>query len=1027
MSGMKPVWEYFEYLNEILYAADMDTFELLYLNKYGRETFLLNEDYRGKKCYQVLQGLDEPCPFCTNSELKEGEFLNWVYRNPLLRKSFRIRDTMLTYQGRRCRMEFAVRLEDSQGELGEVNLIDVRNYEEVINECLLRAHSVLDADEALNIMLEYLGGRITCDGLIIYEIREKRWIIDSYSWSKSGHKAEKKLVEFSFGDSIKKWYEEFFHNEPILMSDLEGIWKKTPELHELLNPQQEKRMIIIPLLRRAEVIGFFRIDNPGEEKMYLIAECGKMLSHYMVSMIERRDLVRNLEQISFHDQMTGALNRYALNSYLVKTRLNCDTGVVYCDVIALKKINDQYGHSSGDQRIIQAYQMLGSIFIGDQIFRVGGDEFFVVCEKIGREEFEEKVQKLRQTAVTNHCEISIGSVWSEAGDCLFQKMMNEADERMYQDKRNYYRCHGLVDVEGRPDTKPKKQEEQSAKCQKNSIRAFMENYYFDIDSLIQSLTMQGTVVYLYFGDMQENLYYISDNLKEDFGFESNLVTDFVTLLEQRIYGPDQQMHAEEMMAMLKEKREHHSIRYRIYDKNGDLIWLHCQGILKWDKDKQEPLFFSGNMISLTNEAEVDQVTGLLKLSFAEKKIEELRQMQMEIMLLCIKFRGFADINRAFGRDVGDAVLKEVGGRMELEMGSQFSFYRMDGACFLGISCIESDPDDPVAKIQQIVKDILRKYKIHLVAPCAIGVLHSGKEAYTPQELIDGVSETAHTAKAFAGLNYLESTAHIAESCWERSDISMTLNSCVEHDFRGFRTVIQPQVVARDGYIFGGEVLLRWENDGTPVQPSKFVPMLEQTQLIVPVGKWVLEQALKAAKEILTFRPDFILSVNVSYLQIVEQTFFPLLLKQMERFGIPGENLMLELTETHFDEMPDHLRQFIQNCQQHKIRFALDDFGNAYSGLELLLSYPADLIKLDRTLMCEITSSEDKKRFITSIVYACHQFERKVCVEGVETSEELAVILQTDCDFIQGFYFYKPMEWNELVKMLREQWDKNKTE
>lgn len=137
--------------------------------------------------------------------------------------------------------------------------------------------------------------------------------------------------------------------------------------------------------------------------------------------------------------------------------------------------------------------------------------------------------------------------------------------------------------------------------------------------------------------------------------------------------------------------------------------------------------------------------------------------------------------------------------------------------------------------------------------------------------------------------------------------------------------------------------------------------------------------------------------------------------------------MLELTETHFDEMPDHLRQFIQNCQQHKIRFALDDFGNAYSGLELLLSYPADLIKLDRTLMCEITSSEDKKRFITSIVYACHQFERKVCVEGVETSEELAVILQTDCDFIQGFYFYKPMEWNELVKMLREQWDKNKTE
>ena len=1019
MSGMKPVWEYFEHLNEILYAADMDTYELLYLNQYGRDAFLLKEDYKGKKCYEVLQGLSEPCPFCTNPALKEGEFLNWIYRNPLLRESFQIRDTMFNYPGGRCRMEFAVRLEESQGELREVNLIEVRNYEEVINECLLRAHSVLDADEALNIMLKFLGERIACDGLVIYEIREKRWLIDSYSWSKSGHKTEKKLVEFSFGDSIKKWYEEFFHNEPILMTDLKGICQKTPELRELLNPQREERMIIIPLLRRAEVIGFFRIDDPDEEKMHLIAECGKMLSHYMVSMMDRRDLVRNLEQISFHDQMTGALNRYALNSYLVKTNLNWDTGVVYSDVIALKKINDQYGHSSGDQRIIQTYQMMGSIFTGDQIFRVGGDEFFVICEKIGREEFEEKVQRLRQAAVANRCELSIGSVWAEAGDCLFQKMMNEADERMYQDKRNYYRRRGLVDVEKRLDANKKEREKQLDEQRNISIQSFTEKYYFDIDSLIRSLTMQGTVVYLYFGDMQENLYYISDNLKEDFGFSSNLVTDFVTQLEQRIYGPDQQMHVEEMMSMLKEKREHHSIRYRIYDKNGDLVWLHCQGILKWDEEKQEPLFFSGNMISLTNEAEVDQVTGLLKLSFAERKIEELRQMQMEIMLLCVKFRGFADINRAFGRDVGDAVLKEVGGRMELEMGSQFSFYRMDGACFLGVSCTELDPDGTASKIQQIVKDILRKYKIHLVAPCAIGVLHSGKEAYTPQVLIDGVSEIAHTAKAFVDLDFLESTAHIAESCWERSDISMALNSCVAHDFRGFRTVIQPLVVAQDGYIFGGEVLLRWENDGTPVKSSKFIPILEQTQLIVPVGKWVLKQALKAEKEILTFRPDFILSVNVSYLQIVDQQFFPFLLEQMEHFGIPGENLMLELTETHFDEMPDHLQHFIQNCKQHKIRFALDDFGNAYSGLELLLSYPADMIKLDRTLMCELTSSEDKKRFITSIVYACHQFERKVCVEGVETSEELALVRQTDCDFIQGFYFYKPMEWDELVQILRE--------
>lgn len=115
---------------------------------------------------------------------------------------------------------------------------------------------------------------------------------------------------------------------------------------------------------------------------------------------------------------------------------------------------------------------------------------------------------------------------------------------------------------------------------------------------------------------------------------------------------------------------------------------------------------------------------------------------------------------------------------------------------------------------------------------------------------------------------------------------------------------------------------------------------------------------------------------------------------------------------------DYLEHFIEQCDKVGISFVLDDFGTAYSSLHMLLQYPADLIKLDRTLMCELTSSPEKLNFMMSIIYACHRFGKKVCVEGVETQEELQIVRQTECDFIQGFYFYKPLELPDFYRILR---------
>ena len=1010
MEAMAPPWMCFEQLEEIVYVINMETYELVYLNRHGRESFLADseEPYVGKKCYQTLQGYEGPCPFCNNEQLAAGEFVTWSYRNPILRRSFLMWDTIVRWEGRDYRLEFAADASDRPEDEARV-----KRAEELINESLLIAHSTQDLDEAIRQMLQYLGTHMACQALHVYEMRDDSWAVNTYAWTRSGLRPDRKPMYIGFIHPLKQWYEMFAHNEPLVIRDVQKFCRRTPELCRILQAPQLQRLILLPLIRNGTVVGFWRVDEPAEDRIEEIVDIGKIISHFLASMLEQRDLIRSLEDAGLHDQLTGALNRYALTPYLSRTQLEKDTGLVYCDLNGLKKTNDRFGHASGDRLIIQAFHILGSVFTGDQIFRMGGDEFLVLCEGVELPRFEERVARLREAAQTNGCGMAVGSVWYPAGEGLFSDLLDEADQRMYWDKRR-----ASKEGEGAAAAAPQPAPSELPVPEQTPVRTYLEHCYFDVDSFLRSLCMEGSAYYVYFGDVRRNLYYISDNLKEDFGFSDSLVRDFIHELERKIYGPDQEMHMEDYRSMLRDKREVHSIRYRIYDKNGELSWLHCRGILKWDENRIQPLFFSGSMISLKNEAEVDPVTGLLNLPHALRQLEELNSMNARLMLLCVAFREFQDINRVFGRDLGNALLKEVSGTMERTMEEDFTFYRLDGVRFLAVSSTVFAPQEPARRIREIVREVFHKYKVPQAFPCAIGVVHSGKKAETPQQLLDEVMATASAAKGFPNLDFLESVVHLTEQYQLHSDLGMALNESVEHGFSGFHTVVQPLVEADSGRIWGGETLLRWRSkSGESVSPVAFVPVLEQSGLILPVGKWVLEQTLRHGRRLLDLRPDFSLTVNVSYIQAVDQSFFPFLKEKLEQCHVPPENLYIELTETNFDRMPDHLQRFVDQCRALGVRFALDDFGSAYSGLQVLLRYPADLIKLDRDLKKQVTSSKENERFVKSLVYACHQFNQKVCVEGVETEEDLNVIRNTGCDYIQGFYFYKPMEWSELESLV----------
>ncbi len=1007
---MMPPWKYFENLSEIVYVSDPETHELVYLNQYAQDAFGVAGTPDGYgKCYAVLQGMERPCPFCTTPRLKVGKFYEWIYRNPLLDSLFTIKDTLVEYNGKQYRMEFAIRTEQEQVEADHYS-VHV-HYESVLNEAVLIALSTQNISEALH----HLCSGIHCGSMYIYEIRGDLWATTLYAWPPLSQDAAWQSVEIPFTGCIQQWYHLFSENEPVLLPDVAKLRREQPDLCKLFRVNDAQRTILLPLLTDGRVTGLWRIDNPPAEQMERIAAAYKMMSQYLVLAIAQTKRLQSLEEMGYHDQMTGALNRYALSKHLQRPKVAVDTGLVFCDVVGLKRINDRMGHVNGDRMILRVYHALVSVFSYLQVYRIGGDEFLILSEGLSREAFQRQVARLREQCVAGSCPLSIGSAWVAAGGDSLQNLMQLADADMYRDKFQYYQNRSGDEGTPLPAEAPGAAKAESHGPGQSPIRCFLDNYYFDADTFFQSLVQPNTNFYIFCGDMRQNLYYISDNLKEEFNFSENLVYDFVAQLEERIYEPDRAMHEEDMRAMIAGKRETHSIRYRIYDRHGRLVWLHCRGILRWNSDKTEPLFFSGCMNELKNESEVDPVTGLLNQTMVIRRLEGEDLDGLELTMYAIVFRDFADINRTFGRRVGNQVLREIGSRMEQELGGSFRIYRLDGVKLLAVTLAHSDPKAFVETVQRIVQSIYRRFDIHIIYPFAVGVLHSRGKPKSIQELIDNATITARTAKAFPALDYMEFEPHMSQRYQAYTDMSMMLNYSVNHQFQGFRIVVQPQVHAKTGRIFGGEALLRWEYRKETVSPARFIPVLEQTGLIVPVGKWVLEQAVAAGALIRRCRPEFLMSVNVSYLQIMEDGFFDCVQDLLRRYGLPANNLLIELTETHFDEMPDNLKRFILNCRDAGIRFALDDFGSAYSGLQLLMQYPADLIKLDRTLMREITSSEEKKNFIMSVVYACHRFGKKVCVEGVETEEELRTVQETDCDYIQGFYFYRPLELSQLYR------------
>lgn len=1014
---MKNLKGFFEELDEFVYIADVETNQLIYMNRKLRESlgFGTDEQYIGQQCYRVLQGVDRPCAFCNNRQLQEGRFLSWIHKNPVFDKRFLIKDTLINRKGRKCRVEIAV---DVDSEVQCNTTYYYARSETILNECMRKVFSTTDPAESIALMLKYLGETFQCDRAYIFEIDRNNRVDNTYEWCRENVEPQKEILQGIPLASLDWWVDVFSRNEVILIQNLEDIRNRYPVIYALLKPQGITSLAAGPVRGEGNVIGFLGVDNPNVEMMTMLTTILNVMGHFVTSLLNRRNLLQRLNSLSFHDPLTGLYNRNAMFEQSFSCRNLDQVGVIYCDITGLKQTNDSEGHGAGDQLICHCSDMLRKTLQTTWIYRFGGDEFVAVFRNCSQEFFEENVKNLHEQIRQDEHHMAVGYAWCNHPPFDLDSMISKADAVMYQEKRDYYRVNQRI-----PGVERRRNDNRKGNMihpKRSQLDRFLDSTYYDMEFLFKSISQQNTEGYFYFGDMEKDLFYVSDNMRDEFALRSNVVPGLLKEWAKRITTPQYRaMYWKELEDMLQEKREVHDLRYQVRNVRGKNIWIRCFGLLKWNKEKTRPLFFAGRVTHQDDDFVVDPVTNFPRITAIFNRIEEMSKRQEKCLAIGFSLNNITELNNARGRAFSDHLVENIADELTKSLVEKMSFYRMEGMRCMALvepSCTENR-ECLVRKIQNIVETGYQNVGLSVHHPCSVALMECPGPNQSPSDFLETMVSLIKVAKHDPKQLYVEISQENSEKIKKMSSIALALSRDVLQGMQNFRMVIQPVVSAADGDVVGGEALLRWTFQGKDISPEIFIPILEKENLIQLVGRWVFEQVVCSCMRLVAIVPDFYLTFNVSLHQLADEQLIDFMGMVLEKYRLDGSHLVVEMTESCMDEQPEKLLRFVNACRGMGFEIALDDFGSGYSSLRMLLQYPSSIIKLDRSLLQEMTESEDKMNFISSIVYACHRFGKKVCMEGVERDIHNTLIQESGCDMIQGFYYYHPMELDEMYMLV----------
>jgi diguanylate cyclase (GGDEF)-like protein/PAS domain S-box-containing protein len=477
----------------------------------------------------------------------------------------------------------------------------------------------------------------------------------------------------------------------------------------------------------------------------------------------------------------------------------------------------------------------------------------------------------------------------------------------------------------------------------------------------------------------------------------------------------------------------HEVEYRMIAADGRIVWLKdyvtviqedgkvtgCRGIMhdvtarRLAEERLQHIAYYDVLTNLPNRTLFEDRLTL--------EMARARRQSQTLAVLLLDLDRFKYINDTLGHAVGDQLIKAVAKRLTSSVREGDTVSRIGGDEFTLILPDLRSPQDAVQVARNILQQLAAPFTLEqneLFATASIGISFFPDDGTDMSTLMKNAESAMYRAKERGRNNYQLYTTSMNEDAAQKLSLESYLRKALGLD--EFVLFYQPQVNVETGEIYGVEALLRWKHPTLGmVSPASFIPLAEETGLIVPIGEWVLRTACEQIKRWhAKGLPSLSVAVNLSARQFQQDDLMDMIKRVLDETGLDPKYLELEITESVTMHNVERTIVILNEMKRLGIHISLDDFGTGYSSLSYLKHFPIHTLKIDKSFVRDITTDADDAAIATSVIALAHSLNLQVVAEGVETEEHVRYLAERGCYAMQGYHFSRPLPAPEIERLLQ---------
>jgi len=524
---------------------------------------------------------------------------------------------------------------------------------------------------------------------------------------------------------------------------------------------------------------------------------------------------------------------------------------------------------------------------------------------------------------------------------------------------------------------------------------------------------------------------VNKKLMQIVGYSSDelLKMDFLALTHSNDLKANQEYHRD----LLEGTINTYTLDKRYLCKTGEITWVNVTAAVVRNEDSSPNyliLIIEDINPRKQNEARIqylayfDQLTGLanrrqLKDHF-NYSANLAKRSGEKLAIMFLDLDHFKNINDTLGHSTGDLLLIEVARRLKATLRDEDTLSRQGGDEFI-VVLPNTDEQGAAHIAEKLLRDVAQPCQINqyeLVTTVSIGIAIYPDDGQDLESLSKNADAAMYRAKQTTRNNFFFFTDEMQAHSARTLKLENALRFALERN--QLQLHYQPQINRQDERVIGAEALLRWQHpEMGSISPAEFIPIAEDSGLIIPIGEWVLRTAVNQLKNWLNAGiPPMMISVNLSAVQFRHPNLPDMVSQILKDAMLPAEYLELELTEEATMDDPKAAISVMDKLHEHGIRMSIDDFGTGYSSLSYLKKFKVYKLKIDQSFVSDLSNDSDDQAIVTAIIKLAKSMKMKTIAEGVETASQLEFLSEQGCDEIQGYYFSKPLPTDQFEHFIK---------